>query len=918
MKDHVFAPTLTVAFFYFLVILGRAFFALAKVRMKGISSWLLSPAMGLAVLGLVSGSLNQCGLTIRSFGTTLVVILTAISIAILWWRKCRLPLQKLSIGAGMILTWLSIAGYPLLRYGGGWLSFVNDDFTNYCVGATRLLNHGFFDLPTEAQLHGKDYTAIYWLMHVATGARPVTDFVLAVVSVAARTTPREAFMPVILVFALTQVSALGGLLALSPRFGKICTTSMIVLSWLPLSLLGVYYQLFAQVGGLSLLLLVLALLVQSEPLALWRKSLLCLLPCAVAVAALLWFYPECAPFVLIPVGVMMLATVLRKHDQWGVFLRWCFFFGILVFVLLHVNTPMILNFLMRQVEAGTSTSVNNIFPYFMHEDGWVRTLGWATFFGPVLPYLWVLSVAVILAAFLMLVQKCRILQGLAGVAVVMFLMTFSMACKQNGFGLFKMAMFAQPVLAAGLALLWNAIPSRPLRWFFIIGWFSSTLPASWTYLRYSLGQPGGPCETPFATQLGFPTELKDKGACRIINVSVAQEKLIVLSHPQRVFTPTPIAFTAAQWGNDTHAVYFEHEKQQVLRMKVPFEYVQVPNGTNQIYYEPQDGASASTPRFLLEPDSLLRPFNRFFDQPKKREWFSISKIRSERNQNRLAWIPTVSKDEVDMAKAAYLAYYQGLKIEQDVADLKRTFWGAGRQLLFEVIQATPEIYLRVAFTRTYCGSGRVLLPEQAVVRGEQQEGLQFSGSGSANVIVGPIKPGQMKGRSLVSLDLGMPAQQFFEGDSRQFCGWIRDVSAMSPERYLQLVRPSELQVFPDDLLNNPALEYSGIYEDGSIDQKSWIGLSTPSSKPSGLLLAGEVPSFPGLEMGNRLSLYMNGALLREIEVGAGRFSAFVILPAAERSWARFELKWAKASRYPGGDDRPVAARLQSLRVIPIK
>jgi len=910
MKEHLFAPTLTFAFFIFLLILGRAFFELTKTRMRGVACWLLSPAMGLAVLGLLSGTLNQIGLPIHSFGAALVAILSVLSVLILWWRKCHLPLRRLTIGAVAVLLWLGMAGFPLFLYGGEWLSFVNDDFTNYCVGATRLLNHGFFDLPTEAQLReGKDLSARYWTMHVGMGARPVTDFVLAVVSAAGRTSPREAFMPVIFVFALTQAGALGGLLALSHRFRRATGTALFILLCSPMFILGTYYQLIAQVGGLALLLLSLALLVRSTPELLWRKSVSCLLPVSSAVAALIWFYPECAPFGLIPAAAMMFLALIKRPSRWRPFLGWVALSSLLVLGILHLNTPMILNFLMRQAGQGMASSTNDIFPYFLSRAGWVRTMGWTTFFGSVPPFLWVPAFALMAAALFSLLRKCRVIQGLFGVGAVMSLITITLTLNQNGFSLFKMAMFAQPVLAAGLALLVNALPSRLHRFVLLSLWLVSTIPASVSYLSYSLGKPGGPCETPFATRLGFPEDHEEKGAGRIINMSAGQEKLTVLNSPERLFTPTPLGLSGLH-QRTSNSVYFAEEEKEIVQM-ITGKVFQAPDEINLIYFEPPSVTPGSSPSFLMEPHSLLRPFNRFFETPGKSGWFSISKIEAGENQNRLAWVPSAHVHHSNPVALLRLWHYQGIKTEQDVADANGTFWATKRRLLFDVVQPTPEIYLRVNFTRTYCGSGRVFLPE-ATVRGVNQQRLPFSGGGCANVIVGPVEPSRMNGKALVSLDLGMPEQQFFKGDKRNFCGWMRDVSAMSPDRYHQLLRPSAVRVFPDDLLHNPALEYSGIYEDGAISQESWVGLSNLSHDTSMLFLEGEIPPLPELEAGNQLNLSIDGVPLRTLEVGAGRFSLSVELPPSDKSWNRFDLKWAKICRFPTGDDRPVAARLSKI------
>src|SRR5207244_3816437 len=156
-------------------------------------------------------------------------------------------------------------------------------------------------------------------------------------------------------------------------------------------------------------------------------------------------------------------------------------------------------------------------------------------------------------------------------------------------------------------------------------------------------------------------------------------------------------------------------------------------------------------------------------------------------------------DEMTLIATLEYSHFFGVQLEQDAAMAEHTFWGCGRQILFSVVQPTPEIYLRVAFTRTYCSKGRVQLSDTAMVSGVENLPLGCVGSGAANIIVGPLKPHPDNGRALVFLDLGTPARRLFEGDIRYLTGWIRDVSALSPETYAALKRPKSLKRFPKDL-----------------------------------------------------------------------------------------------------------------------
>jgi hypothetical protein len=43
---------------------------------------------------------------------------------------------------------------------------------NYCLAADRFLHHGYYDLPAQTDLEGRDYTQHYWFMHGLQQIRP--------------------------------------------------------------------------------------------------------------------------------------------------------------------------------------------------------------------------------------------------------------------------------------------------------------------------------------------------------------------------------------------------------------------------------------------------------------------------------------------------------------------------------------------------------------------------------------------------------------------------------------------------------------------------------------------------------------------------------------------------------------------------
>ena len=61
-------------------------------------------------------------------------------------------------------------------------------------------------------------------------------------------------------------------------------------------------------------------------------------------------------------------------------------------------------------------------------------------------------------------------------------------------------------------------------------------------------------------------------------------------------------------------------------------------------------------------------------------------------------------------------------------------------------------------------------------------------------------------------------------DPRLLTSYVRDISLVSPAQYARLRPPTAIRNIPADLAN-PALEYSGIYEDGWLSQTSYARLA---------------------------------------------------------------------------------------------
>jgi hypothetical protein len=267
-----------------------------------LQQWLLAPTIGVSALLLPVFWLNRAGLPVKDFGVWLVVGLAVLSGVTLWYKRPETPRKELLIVGLILLGALLFAAWPMFRFGFAWVSFCNDDMANYCLAADRFLNHGFFDGPNmENFLEGRDYTQAYWFMHAAGNARAGAELILATAcAFMGPMSAHQVFMPVIAALHLALVSSSGALALATPGSNKRAFWTMALVGISSLTVLGFFYQLIAQVGGLAILVAAVCMTFL-ESAAISKKkytSILAQIPGALVILALTIDYPELIPFLI--------------------------------------------------------------------------------------------------------------------------------------------------------------------------------------------------------------------------------------------------------------------------------------------------------------------------------------------------------------------------------------------------------------------------------------------------------------------------------------------------------------------------------------------------------------------------------------------------------------------------------------------
>ena len=307
---------LSFGFFLFLAVVGRATLAVCRWRAGALRAWLLAPATGLAVLVLSVMTLNQAGLPVNAFAWPLTAGLALASTAIFAWairrRDLHLPWRALAPFLALALFSLCWTGWPALRFDFNWLSYVNDDFVNYCLAAERHKDFGFWRVPTMEELAGRDIAQYYWFMHVPGLMRFGSEVTLAWVSAVSGVKSLGIFMPVIIGLGLIQLWAAAGLVLHHGRHRRRAAIATGLLAASPLFMLGTLYQLIAQVGGLGLLLAATAVLTSRLPAA-RRRLVPHVLVLSLTGAALAAFYPEVTAFAVLTTVAAVTVDSLRRR-----------------------------------------------------------------------------------------------------------------------------------------------------------------------------------------------------------------------------------------------------------------------------------------------------------------------------------------------------------------------------------------------------------------------------------------------------------------------------------------------------------------------------------------------------------------------------------------------------------------------------
>ncbi len=930
----------TLLLFIYLALCGRGWLAAFNVRIGHARTWLVAPALGFCLNVIALLLPNQAGLPLAGVARPVVFTLLLFSVAAITWRKAWRA-RDLWIFALIGAVLLGVSAWPMGWYGFNWTSYGNDDMTNYCLAAERMLRHGFYDTPTLAELAGADYSQFYWFMHVSHLVRVGSETWIAGVAGAFGRPPIEIFMPVIFSLAVTQVWALGALLYSCPRKRRHAVLACVLLVFCPLWNYGTLAQLIAQVAGIGVLLVMTTLTARTRFGRSWPSRLRQAGVIGTLGAGISLIYPEVIPFLVLTLAFTTAGHWLRTQRMIpGQIPVALLSLALLVVVLRHNVFSTYIMSLGQAAGGMTMEDISKtIFPYLLMPKGVSYLLGFESI---VIPWAepWG-SVGICFGLAGLLFCAVCALRGLwrsapaSCLLVVMLLVGARLFAGNNGFGLFKLAMFILPVLVAeigGVLVTRRTGLAVTLAALLVLSW----LPVHELYVHYSRPSRGNVfLEIEEASR--SRGDRPEPGTSLLADVmSQPLAKLASMAPSGRISFRSQAFFKAIvelrllpppvwSWRFNPRPDTLETTRrlEEDLKREVFLEK----NAFGTLFWTtPPDTGPA--PTRLLTSVQELHSFNALSRPKPSGGLYTQAPLAGLKNH--LVFIHSKTGQHYYLGQPGAIAVY---KAQADVYSATGSFFAIGQSLVFEVLNPSPRVRLRMSLTNSIMGFGRTHLPEKAAAFGRAGAPASFGiiGAGSTNVFSQPIEPLVIDGRHYVALNLFRPPDHFppaklagmnllynqeVQLDPRLMNGYCRDISLIAEEDYQAMARPLAVRRFPEDLINQPQLEYSGFYEDGWISRECFLVLGAVKAGQR-LVIEGMLPELPGNARAladNTVEVRLNGEVVSRTPIGPGKLEIKQVL-TADAPRLRVELRFAREVPLPSNDQRPIAALLTSVAVL---
>jgi hypothetical protein len=854
----------TIIGFYWISLLGISVLPKSLISRNKIFSITISPSIGLALFVFFIFVSSRLGIPMKAMKLPCIILfISSLAYAIFTGRYKSL-IRSHSKLVFIIPFGCLLFAWPILKYGFSWLSYVNDDMSNYVLSATRFYNNSYYKMPTSSLYEGKDYSQIFYFHNVTHGIRAGSELFLAVISNARHGDTLQVFMPSILILQMILISSILAVVATIKHISndKLKFTLALALV-LPLGSLGFLYQLIGQVGGLALGLgfIAIANLILSENGAegdkTWHISILGFL----LGAEMIW-YPELLPFFVPPVlATLIINKSLRdRKTMKSLFLIFIFLIVSLnhyIIQALHLAFSQVSSTGSQRTTLGNVSGNSALFPYFLKPHGLTSLVGISPinhFLPANLENFSIFMSSLLIAVFLFLIMSHSVFKLLPVVtflymtAVLIFLIF-----NQIGFGAFKMAMYIEPLLVVSCVLaaqnFRKKFPSPRYRviYFVTIGVLALlSIRTTEFYSEASTGEIGGGFnEIRGASGSSLSQMIKKTvagaGEKTVISTgsNFSQLKIeAISSRGTRLIFPTTDVFSNFKTSMHVGVSVLNSNLSKINFGKFENNFSQNPaylhssEASNNVYLVSNNVYDAINHISTLNQTS---PWSyRLLDNPSNLLIF----INSD--------MGPIYYKSTDKSRATFF------QPEENPLVPGHYFQSIGDDLLLEVIRPSSHPTLMVSVTSTVIPQYGRKLPDIELL-GASKSSIIPVGFGSAQFAVPLVKPVNLNGHLYFQVHINQALKEFpthdagiskiygsnVAWDPRRVALFLSDLSIIDESELSPELVPSSLINFPKDL-QDPYLQYSGIYEDGWVGKDSYTILKNGTSNR--LTIKGLIPN----------------------------------------------------------------------------
>lgn len=935
MTTHLIAFLFPLCLFAFWGAIGYPLLNILDTRRHTLRNLLLAPTFGMAITLLPVFWLNRLGYPVIHFALLLTLFYFILAF-LLWFFICPVvPLQQYKPFVGILLLTLCLVGWPLLKYGFHWFSYVNDDMNNYCLGAIRFLHNGYSTFPNAKDMYtGKNYSLFYWLFHVACMVRAGSELQLAWIAGTLTLPPLQLFMPVVIALHLCLVSASGALVLRNRQWRKtaLLTTTLVAVS--ALTTLGSMYQLIAQVGGVALLIALTIWLLQTFSIHRRYYFIRIAVLLSIVATALFIYYPEVSPIL----GVSYLFYILIKVIKGWRPTQTYFLISCVALILcagfLNIYMQNVFVFLHTQLQQGFSKSniIVALFPYFLIPSGLANLFGILCIgLSPSWP---IVSFDIFVGGCLLLfiiISTIRLSvkyqYGYAITSLTILFLATTLFINNSGFGLFKLAMYAQPFFLAILATALCSFLKHKRKIFLLCVsvFILFNLSSQFFYVTRSLGTPGSFQELPYASQYNIPKIFNNiaqfipkNNAIAYCSPSITLSKMLAQYNnhissfiSQQFFKEGFVDADKISKLNQKNYRYAETLRQLINAHFEKLSFFIPVNTDNTFIYQKNFFQKNKNVTYIFttkKMDILNRSYQTKSDS-------ILNALTYKKAQNHLIFINSHFGQYYYCATHnKHISLYQ---LENDLYYSGKTMAGIGRYLLFQIVNQSPKARLVLNISDTLLKNKK--LPPATLI-GNKTKQLPLVGDGSARIISQPIQPQIIHGIPYIMLDMGRNGHAFKTNptglmalygkqatmDNRLLTTFARNISVVSNKQYQAMQPPTILYNFPTDF-SNPNLFYSGMYEDGWISQNSYLYLSHPS-KNHYFIFQGLIPVLHNnINDLTTITIVINHKKITQ-KMQPGYFN--IIFPIKDKlKKEKINIHFSQVWDLPNPDNRPVSAQI---------